>query len=183
MVNNQAIEKYKLGFLIAMIMVSFFGLILFIQRTSGVQKNINLQRYELASLRAEVEALDKVLTDKQTFEPKSSQVIKSLPADFQEVVYFVEEIEKAATLSAVPLELKIDREAKEESRQLESVGFSLTSRGSYVSLSQILSILSNLPFHTKVTAVKMEQDGGQVSSVFDFKVFIWEKATGENGKN
>jgi Tfp pilus assembly protein PilO len=173
MVKNFTSNKYKLFLALMLALLTTIVLVVFIRAATNLQEQITLKRIELANLYTELTALDKLIEDKEIYREEIKEITSSLPTTYAEVSYFTEEVERIATQSGMAVNTNLDKDAKDEKNGLASVGYSVESRGSYIGYSEMLNLMSNLPFHTRVDSLKIEGQGSNINSRFDFRFYIW----------
>ena len=139
------------------------------------KKTIIAKKTELAQLQQDLKLLDKILVDKSKFEEKIYLVRKTLPTTFEELSFFISQVEMINSFSGQKLEIKIDEAAKPEQNDLSSLSISLKATGSYFDLSQMLSSLAHLPYHTRIGSLKIEKTENNLSGLINFRLFLPQK--------
>jgi Tfp pilus assembly protein PilO len=138
------------------------------------QSDIQQKRTQLLVLKQDLLALDNVIADKNGEKNRIDMVLNSLPKSYEEIAYYTEVIEKISEKNSQVLETKIDNKAKDENQGLVSLKYSIKTTGNYSSYSQMLSDLSNLPYHIRIDSLKIENQKGKIVALTNFRLYILE---------
>lgn len=136
------------------------------------KKAVVARRVELVELQRDFELLDKILVDQKNNEEKIKATSRTLPASFEEVAFFISQIERISSENGQELETKIDEVVTPEQNDLLGLGISLETSGAYSTFSEILTDLAHLPYHTRVDSLKIEEAGGEISTLLNFRLYL-----------
>ena len=70
------------------------------------------------------------------------------------------------------LETKFDETAKPEGENLSSLGLNLKITGSYQALRNILTAISELPYHTRLNSLKTDNIEGKLTAQIGLQLFM-----------
>jgi hypothetical protein len=158
----------------ALILVTLGMLVFFGSKVSTASDNVYKQKNKLSDLKNDLATLDIVLEDKNKYQDKVDLVVKSLPASYQDVAFYASQLERIADTQSHTLETTIDKNTKAETDGTSSLKITLNTGGGYSSYSQMLTGLSTLPYHTRVDSIKVDNNGGNVSTLINFRLFVLE---------
>lgn len=133
---------------------------------------ISAKKLQLAEEKRDLQLLDQILADQKNQLLQMPIVNRTLPADFEEVAFFVSQLEKITKDNNQPGEIKLKEKVTSESQGLSGLGISLTGSGSFNSFAEVLNQLANLPYHTKIDSLKIGKAGTGVNSSLDFRLFL-----------
>jgi len=134
--------------------------------------NLNQKRSELAHLQQDVVLLDKIATDQKARQASLDAITASVPSTYQEFAYVLEKIEQLASDAQQTIEIAPTEAATPEPDSLDTVTLTIKTSGSYSSLTQFLTNLTRLPYHTRLDSIQVDQDGNQVASLISIRLFI-----------
>lgn len=173
LLKNKTSNKILMSIILALFSVlvtAFTGNFLIQEKEAVVAK-----RVELAQLQRDLELLDKVLVDQRSNEEKIKAVSRTLPVAFEEVAFFISQIERISRENGQKLETKIEEVATPEQNDLLSLGISLKTSGAYSSFSRMLTDLAHLPYHTRVDSLKVEEAEGEISTLVNLRLYLSRK--------
>ncbi|MFH0864179.1 MAG: type 4a pilus biogenesis protein PilO [Candidatus Gottesmanbacteria bacterium] len=130
---------------------------------------------KLSILKQDLFYLDKIISDKNASQYQINEMVKSLPASYNDVVTFVSQIERIATQSSQKIEINIAEKAIPETGNLASIKLSIKTIGSYNGFTKMISNFSSLPFHTKVDSILIEQNKEELSALTELRLFKREE--------
>jgi Tfp pilus assembly protein PilO len=133
------------------------------------------KRTKLQELRRDVNRLDQAKADYDLHQNTILSVTSTVPSNYQEVAHAINQIELAASNSQQSLETTVTEAAQSESGGLSSVTLTLSTSGSFSGLSQMLTDIASLPYHTHVDSLQIDADGGSTTALINMRLFIWEK--------
>lgn len=131
---------------------------------------VNRLRYSLQIAQQNVEDLDVLLSDYQTYEKTIATLKTSLPDSYDTYAYAVRLIEQQAVVNSLTLEIKPDQEAQLHSEGVQSVTFTLSAQGSYLNLNSFIKDLSQLPIHTRIDSIDID-GGSPLSATLKVKIY------------
>lgn len=172
MVIREVLTKYKFQLTILLIFIAFLAVVLAGNILNKQKEVLVARRLELAKLNRDLERLDKILTDKKENWEKLEIARKTLPASYQDVAYFVSQIERIAKEAGQNLETQIDKTPKDEKVGLLGLRISLQTTGDYKSFSDLLTQISRFPYHTKVEALKIQEIEGNLSAITSLRLYL-----------
>lgn len=138
------------------------------------------RKTDLAKLQLDLQILDKILDNQEVFGEKVNFARKTLPANPEELAFFISQVEKLSQAHNQELEIKINDFADDESGNLSSLTLVFKTAGSYSSLTSFLSELANLPYHTRIDSFKIEKTEQGVVSLINCRLFLPGKEMNEN---
>lgn len=130
------------------------------------------KRNELTQLKTDLDYLDRILSSQKENEAKIKILNATLPANFQENARAIVQFERLAGTSNLTLETKIEENSLREPNNLSSIKVSLKTVGSFNSLTNYLSSIANLPYHTRFDTLKIETAGKDTVATTNLRLFL-----------
>jgi Tfp pilus assembly protein PilO len=127
-------------------------------------------RTRIAHLDKDMQNLDNVVLDYENNKEKIELLKSTLPETHEEVAYFVRSLEMIAKSENEDLDITIDKTTNDEGAY-SSLKFSIKTAGNYTSIRNTLSYLSNLPYHTSIDSLSMEEDG-KIVTLTNFRLLM-----------
>jgi len=139
------------------------------------KKRVIAKRIELAELQRDLKLLDEILVDQKNNEEKLKAASKTLPATYEEVAFSISQVEKISSENGQELEAQIEEDAITDQKGFLSLGVSLETSGAYNAFSEMLTDLVHLPYHTRVDSLKIEEKGGEIVTLANFRLYLNKK--------
>ncbi len=157
--------------ILALYVISLLLIIFVAGRLLSVKDQFIQTRTNIANLNNDLAKLDKIVEDEKKNENAVKEIMATLPSSYSDVSKFAQTLEKAAKDSGSSIEVSIDKETKKE-KALSTLGFSVKTKGDYTSLKNTMALLSQLPYHTSVDSLKVDTEGGELTTLVHFKLFM-----------
>lgn len=156
---------------LGMFVLSLISLIFVANKLYKIKNEVIETRKGIARLDNDLIRLDTIVKERSENKVVLDALNASLPSTHREVARFTHEIETIARNQAETLEVTIDKTSKNENN-LNSLKFSIKTRGDYSSIKNTLSLLANLPYHTIVDSLKVDSDTGQLVTLTNFRLLM-----------
>lgn len=162
--------KFKLAILslLASLGAVFFGL----YSISKIAVAISESKVKVAEISRDIELLDNLMEERKLYASEIRKVKSSLPAKYYEISYFITQLERLAQNNGLVMEISINKEKNEEKGSYASITFSLNLMGKRSSVSDFLSQLSKLRYHTSVDKLMVDIDGAEPVTEVEFRLFV-----------
>lgn len=164
--KNKYLWQYLLSGLI-LVGTIFIGYLLIKQKTVIVAKKV-----ELASLNRDLGQLDTILLEWKGNQEKINQAFRTLPTDYQGVSLAINEIEAIAQKTNQTLQTEIAEKPEIEAGNLPGLKITLKTDGSFGNLSQMISLLSNSVYHTKIESIQITKGEGKVINLINLRLYF-----------
>lgn len=164
--KNKYLWQYLLSGLI-LVGTIFIGYLLIKQKTVIVAKKV-----ELASLNRDLGQLDTILLEWKGNQEKINQAFRTLPTDYQGVSLAINEIEAIAQKTNQTLQTEIAEKPEIEAGNLPGLKITLKTDGSFGNLSQMISLLSNSVYHTKIESIQITKGEGKVTNLINLRLYL-----------
>lgn len=164
--KNKYLRQYLLSGLILAGMI-FLSYLLVKQKTAITAKKI-----ELAGLNRDLEQLDKTLSEWKDSQGKINLVFRTLPADYQEVSLSISEIEAVAKKTNQILQTEIAEKPEIETGSLPGLKITLKTDGSFGNLGQMISLLSNSVYHTKIESMQITKSEKKITNLINLRLYL-----------
>ena len=171
MVKISVSEKMKIKFIIVFSVVSFVAMIWGLYSLSNVASIVLANKVRTAEVKRDVELLDRIFEDRKEYGDDIAKVKSSFPSSVYDVSFFAVQLEKLAESKEIVLTLKFDQKEKEEKALYDSITVSLDARGKYLNISEYLSEITKLPYHTEIAQMEINGKDGVTSAKVKLKLF------------
>lgn len=162
--------KYKL--IVISLLSSFIAIGFGLYFLNKVASDVRGSKIKIAEINRDVDLLEKITKEEKQYEVDIQKVKSTLPSEYYEVSFFTTQLERLAQNNNLALNININKDKKKEKDSYESVTYSLEINGKYSSVSDFLSQMSKLPYHTSVDRLEIESgEGGPVTEVI-FRLFV-----------
>ena len=157
---------------VAAAIVSLLAVILAIRGILGVKRVVIAQKAQLQKLTGDLTNLDQILSDEKSYAAVIQKVTVTLPKEYSDVATAIAAIELTAKTNNLTTEMSIDEKSKPETGDLKSLTMAVKTSGSYPDISNFVSGLSTLPYHTRVDALAFDEAGGKVTVTITIRLFM-----------
>jgi len=134
--------------------------------------NINAARVNIAETQRDIALIDKVTNDMNLYMGDINKLKNTLPSRYFEVAFFTSQLETLAGRNNLSMQVDINEKAVEEKGMYSSISYSLELNGSFSSISEFLSQVAKLPYHTTVSNLNMSIKNGGLVGIVEIKLFI-----------
>lgn len=156
---------------LGMFVLSLVLLIFVMDKLINVKGEVIDIRTKIAKLDNDLSRLDKNVKERNENQDKLDKIKSSLPSSYREVAAFTQNIEQIAQNETETLNVTIDKTVKSEG-DVNSLKFTLVTRGDYTSIKNTLNKLANSSYHTTIDSLKVEEDTGQLVTLTNFRLFM-----------
>lgn len=167
-INSQT--KYKL--VMVLLLTTFIAIIFCLYYLKGLAANLVTNRINIAETERDIVLLDKIIKEKSQYTSDINKVKNTLPSKYYEVAFITTQIEALAQRDNLAIQTSIDQKATEEKGSYSSITYSLILNGSFSSVSEFLSQVAKLPYHTSIDDLKMSVEGGGLVSDIKMRLYI-----------
>jgi Tfp pilus assembly protein PilO len=164
--------KNKFNLMVASLFFSFVAIGLCLNLLNGIVEKVKVSKIKVAEINRDIALLDKISEEKKQHENNIQKITNTLPSEYYEVSFFTTQIERLARNNNLILEISIDKSKKEERETYDSIAYALEIKGSYPLVSQFLSQMSRLPYHTIVERMNISNEEGELTTQITFKLFV-----------
>ena len=166
--NNSGKAKLPIILVIFVALITIFLSFLI----SKEKKTLVNKQVQLANLQKDLDLLDKILVEVKENKNRIKQVSNSLPASFEEVAFFISQVERIAGINNQKLEINISKESQSNKDGFIGLPISLKTSGSYSNFSNMLTGLAKLPYHTKISLIKIEEADGNITALIEIFLYL-----------
>ncbi len=131
-----------------------------------------MSQRSIAETERDINLIDKIKRDNMVYKNSIQLVEGTLPSNYFEVAFFSSEIERLARENTLDLKINIDQKTKEEKASYNSAVYSLETNGSYSAVTNFLTQMAKLPYHTSIDYLKITKEEGKTISNIKFRLFI-----------
>ena len=162
--------KFRLA--IFSLLASFGAVIFGLYSFSRIAATVGESKVKVAEISRDVELLDNLMEERKLYAGEIRKVKSSLPAKYYEISYFITQLERLAQNNGLVMEISIGKEKNEEKGSYASITFSLDIVGKRSSVSDFLSQLSKLRYHTSVDKLMVDIDVAEPVTEVEFRLFV-----------
>lgn len=168
--TTQFENKYKK---VRLLLVATFGLIIFgLSYLRNITANLRTSKTRIAEVERDITLLNQIQQDIKQYSQMINEVKSTLPSEYYEISFFTKQLEKLAENSNLTTQIAIDEEKKKEKDTYSSIGYSLNVTGNYISISDFLSQISKLPYHTSVDNLEISSGAEGTIAKVKLRLFI-----------
>ena len=113
-----------------------------------------------------------MVEERKLYAGEIRKVKSSLPGKYYEISFFVTQLERLAQNYSLGMDIDIDPDKKDEKESYSSILFSLKFTGDYNRVSDFLTQMSKLTYHTSVDSIKMDFEGGEIKTLVKLRLFV-----------
>jgi len=139
---------------------------------SKIANTVKMSKVKVAEINRDIALLDKIVEDRNQYSGDIKKVKFSFPASYDEVSFFTQQLERLAQSGGITLAISIDPGKKEEKEKYSSIMYSMKISGVYTQVSEFLTQIAKLPYHTSVDFLKMGAEGGSLVTNVKFRLFV-----------
>jgi hypothetical protein len=165
------IKNFGTYLYIGLFLVSLISLLVSGNLLNKAKNNVVESKVRIAELDTDLQNLDKLVDDNENNAQEVQVMESSLPSTYEDVAYFARTMDVLSQTQNENIELEIDEEKVGEG-SYSSLVFSVKTQGDYVSLKNTLSILSQLPYHTKVDSLTVSSVDGRLETLTNFRLLM-----------
>jgi len=162
--------KFKLAVL--SLMVSFTAVVFGLFSVSKIANTVVKSKIKVAETERDIVLLDKLVEERKLYAGEIRKVKSSLPGKYYEISFFVTQLERLAQNNSLGMDIDIDPDKKDEKESYSSILFSLKFTGDYNRVSDFLTQMSKLTYHTSVDSIKMDFEGGEIKTLVKLRLFV-----------
>lgn len=162
--------KFKLAVL--SLIASFAAVVFGLYSVSKIADTVVKSKVKVAETERDIILLDKLVEERKLYAGEIRKVKSSLPGKYYEISFFVTQLERLAQNNSLGMEIDIDPDKKDEKGSYSSIIFSLKFTGDYNRVSDFLSQMSKLTYHTSVDNIKMDFEGGEIATLVKLRLFV-----------
>ncbi len=162
----------KLKFTTIALFTSFITIIIGLNILKGIVSKVKTSKLKVAEINRDISLIDKVNDDVKKYESEIKEIVNTLPHEYYELSFFNSQIENIAKENNLTLDIQADKEKKEEKELYDSIGYSISMTGKYLSFANFLSQMSKLPYHTKIDKINIFNEEGVLTAKINFRIFV-----------
>ncbi len=168
--NTKPQTKFKL--ILISFFASFFAIVFSFYFLHEIVIKVRDSKIKIAEVKRDTALLDKISQEKKQYSNDIQKITSTLPSEYYEVSFFTTQLEQLAQNNNLILEINIDKSKKEEKGSFSSIEYALDIEGSYPSISEFLSQISKLSYHTSIDQLKIFSEEGILTANVKFKLFV-----------
>ncbi len=172
MVKISIDKRFKFRFSVVLTAVSFVLIGVGFYQLSKIAITVKKSKVKVAEINRDLVLLDRIVEDRKQYGGDISKIKFTLPSEYYEVSFFSQQLERLAQNNNLILNIKIEQNKKEEKEPFDSIAYAVNLSGSYSNVSEFLSQLAKLPYHTSVDLVKMNLEEGELATDVKFRLFV-----------
>ena len=169
MVSN---SKNKFRLIVTLLLCTFAGIAFSLNYLRNIAGKVRESKIKVAEINRDISLLDKIALEKNQYTTDIQKVKNTLPFEYYQVSFFTTQLERLAQNNSLNLEIDIEDKKTEETTTIDSVSYALEAKGSYSSVSNFLSQISKLPFHTSLERMEVAQKEGELITKISFKLYV-----------
>lgn len=164
--------KTKLKLISLSLTLSFVGIAVSLYFLKSIAIKVKESKVKVAEINRDISLLDKISQEKAQYANDIEKIKDTLPSEYYQISFFTTELERLAQENGASLEINIDPKKGEETDTISSIKYVLEMDGSYTSISNFLSQLSRLPYHTNLDQMNLARKEGEPVGKITFKLFV-----------
>lgn len=139
---------------------------------SQQKTTIIAKKTDLNLLKNDLKALDIVLQDQKDYQAKINMITQTFPSSYQEVSLAVSQLEASASETNQKAEIEIAEKPEIDSNGIASLKITLKTDGGFTNLAKMLTLISKLPYLSKVDTVQITKGEGKTYNTINLKLYI-----------
>ena len=164
--------KTKFNFILIFLVILFLIHFCSPSTINNVAGKVRESKIKVAEINRDISLLDKISHENSQYANDIQKVVNTLPSKYFQVSFFSAELERIAQNNSLTLTINIDKEKKEETETISSIEYALEVTGSYASISNFLSQMSKLPYHTSLEHTEISKKESEPMAKITFKLFV-----------
>ena len=172
MVKISIDSKLKFRLIILLTAVSFIAVGVGMLILSKTANTVKRSKVKVTEINRDIALLDKIIEDRKQYSGDIRKVKYSFPASYDEVSFFTQQLERLAQGNGLTILISIEQNKKEEKERYDSIMYSMKINGSYSAVSEFMTQIAKLPYHTSVDLVKMNTDSSGLVTNIKFRLFV-----------
>jgi len=162
--------KFKLAVL--SLMASVAAVVFGLYSVSKIADTVVKSKVKVAETERDIVLLDKLVEERKLYAGEIRKVKSSLPGKYYEISFFVAQLERLAQNNGLGMDIDIDSDKRDEKGSYSSIVFSLEFIGDYNRVSDFLTQMSKLTYHTTVDNIKMDFEDGELVTLVKLRLFV-----------
>jgi Tfp pilus assembly protein PilO len=164
--------KTKLRAISLSLVLTFIGIAVSFYFLKNIAIKVKENKIKVAEINRDISLINKISQEKNQYENDIKKIKNTLPSEYYQISFFTKEIERLSQNNGLTLNIKIDSKKNEETDTVSSIKYVLEVDGSYTSISNFLTQLSKLPYHTSLNQMNIERKEGEPVGKIVFKLFV-----------
>lgn len=164
--------KNKFNLMLFSLIASFIAIAISLNFLNDIVEKVKVSKVKVAEINRDIELIDKISKEKKQYEKDIQKITSTLPSEYYEISFFATQLEKIALTNGLTLDINIDKSKIEEKENYDSVTYVVNVKGSYPSVSEFLSQMSKLPYHTILERFNISIEEGKLTTIISFKIYV-----------
>ncbi|MFC1600672.1 type 4a pilus biogenesis protein PilO [Patescibacteria group bacterium] len=163
--------KTRFRLILTILVLLFVGVSSSLYFLKDIVGKVKISKVKVAEIKRDVSLLDKISQEKNQYSDNIDKIKSTLPSKYYEISFFTTELERLAQNNGLNMQININENKKEETSTVNSISYLLEIDGNYTSVSNFLTQLSNLPYHTNLERLEFSRKEDQPAVKITFKLF------------
>ena len=164
--------KNKFRLIILSLTVSFISIVILFHYLRGIVDEVKNTKIKIAEVDRDIVLLDKISEDKNQYSADIQKIESTLPSEYFEISFFTAQLENIARNNNLELSINIDKHKKDETESYGTIAYVLEVRGGYPAISDFLSRILKLPYHTSIDKIGISKDEDGIIAKIGFRLFV-----------